>query len=253
MDLEDVRKLSKKERKRLQEEHKKITVDDLEVPEKTEEEIIKENPHIDPDNKYHSALGDRPYKLDKITNVPKGKKKMKSGQVLAIPYAELMEKPEGERRVLVAQTIAGIYKWFKAEPINKYSDEEFLQRTDEFFITCAKLGEHIFWEKYCLALGYGREEINKWQHGSLGKKRAEMLKLVKEFMASYDAEMVLSGNMHPTAYIFRSKNFYGMRDQVDHTVMTGEMIDVDSRAEIQKRLADAKDVTASETHQNDSQ
>lgn len=42
-----------------------------------------------------------------------------------------------------------------------------------------------------------------------------MLKRAKAIISTMDAELAMTGKIQPVVYIFRSKNFYGMRDQVD--------------------------------------
>ena len=42
-----------------------------------------------------------------------------------------------------------------------------------------------------------------------------MIKKAKQILANIDAELVLSRKIPETTYIFRSKNFYGMKDVQD--------------------------------------
>ena len=42
-----------------------------------------------------------------------------------------------------------------------------------------------------------------------------MIKKAKEFIASFESEMVTEGKINPVVYIFRAKNYFGMKDQQD--------------------------------------
>ena len=37
-------------------------------------------------------------------------------------------------------------------------------------------------------------------------------------MSDFDANLLINGKMNPVAYIFRAKNYYGMKDQTESIV-----------------------------------
>jgi hypothetical protein len=45
-----------------------------------------------------------------------------------------------------------------------------------------------------------------------------MIKKAKDLIAAYDANLVAEGKLNPVTYIFRSKNYYGMKDQQEHVI-----------------------------------
>jgi hypothetical protein len=93
----------------------------------------------------------------------------------------------------------------------------------------------------CLALGYARETIWRWENGGEGSTpaRCNLIKKAKDIIATYDANLVAEGKLNPVTYIFRSKNYYGMKDQQEHVITPNNPLgDVTSPEEIKKRLAE---------------
>ena len=155
-------------------------------------------------------------------------------------YKELEEMPDAERRELVSHTLAEIFKWYNMPKVK--TDEELEERIIFFFETCIKTGEMPTWEKLALACGVHRGTLWEWESGGDGSTpmKRDLLKKAKEFMASYDAQVVANNKMPPIAYIFRAKNYYGMRDQVDYNITPKQQIDdVAPVEEIAKRIEGA--------------
>ena len=74
-------------------------------------------------------------------------------------------------------------------------------------------------EKMCLALGYARTTVFDWENGRhCSLARSDMIKKAKDLIATTDAEMAAEGKINPVVYIFRAKNYFGMKDQQDITI-----------------------------------
>lgn len=102
--------------------------------------------------------------------------------------------------------------WYKRQPVK--SDEECIDRLNEFFKHCADTGEIPTVEKMCLSLGTVRQTVFDWEKNcTRGKTRSDIIKKAKEILASIDAELVSRGKIPQVTYIFRAKNFFGMQDQ----------------------------------------
>ena len=90
----------------------------------------------------------------------------------------------------------------------------------------------------------GVEEQNGklvWDAQKLFAHIVEGIKRAKEFLASYDANMVATGKLNPVPYIFRAKNYYGMRDQQEYVLTPNHPLDsanVDEVANKYKLLPD---------------
>lgn len=118
------------------------------------------------------------------------------------------------RREEIAQIVGNAYKWFNREIVK--SDEECADRLNEFFSECNRTGEIPTVEKMSLALGTVRVTVWQWEQGiGCSAVRSNMIKKAKQILANIDAELVLSRKIPETTYIFRSKNFYGMKDVQD--------------------------------------
>ena len=146
------------------------------------------------------------------------------------PNAQVNNNSEDVQRVLNE-----ILFWRKLP--RAQNDEEVAERLDFFFTQCASNQERPTVEKLCLALGYARQTVNEWKNGMhCSAFRSDIIKLAFETLAAYDASMATEGRLNPVPYIFRAKNYYGMRDQVDISAVAanplGETIDAE---EIEKK------------------
>lgn len=134
----------------------------------------------------------------------------------------------------IKQILRNTLYWYKRDIVK--SDEECAERLNEFFEHCAETGELPTVEKMCLALGTDRATVWEWQtKGVHGAGRANMIKQAKAMMAAMDAELVQRNKIPQVTYIFRAKNFYGMRDQTDVVVSPSNPV---GDAASQKELAD---------------
>lgn len=114
----------------------------------------------------------------------------------------------------IAQIVRNSYKWFNKQIVK--SDEECADRLNEFFAECGRTGEIPTVEKMCLALGTVRKTLWEWENGNgCSSARSNMIKKAKQILSNIDAELVLGRKIPETTYIFRSKNFYGMKDVQD--------------------------------------
>lgn len=118
------------------------------------------------------------------------------------------EKPEDVQAVL-----GQVLQWYK-QPKCK-TDEEVAQRTEYFFQTCMEHGQRPTVEAYALSLGVTRTMMGYWKSGRYcSAERTEIINQAYEVFAAFDAGMVITNKMQAVPYIYRSKNYYGMRDNV---------------------------------------
>ena len=100
-------------------------------------------------------------------------------------------------------------------PIVK-SDEECRERLYWFFDKCEKTGQLPTVEKMVMALGTIKQTVWNWEQGKgCSQTRMDMIKKAKGFIAGFESEMVTEGKINPVVYIFRAKNYFGMKDQQD--------------------------------------
>ena len=104
---------------------------------------------------------------------------------------------------------------FYDRPLVK-SDDECRQRLYDFFDTCQKTGQLPTVEKMMMSLGAVKSTVWNWENGNgCSSERMNLIKKAKEFIASFESEMVTEGKINPVVYIFRAKNYFGMKDQQD--------------------------------------
>lgn len=136
----------------------------------------------------------------------------------------------------IKESLSNILYWRKHEAVK--TDEECAERLDEFFTRMNETGEIPTVEKMALALGVSRQAVWQWETGLYGTpERQKMIKKAKEILAALDAELVSKGKIPQVTYIFRAKNFYGMRDQAEVVITPNNPLGSETSAEeIQKRL-----------------
>lgn len=129
------------------------------------------------------------------------------------------------------------------------TDEECEERLAEYFMWCAESGVRPTVEEMSLSLGYTRKTIWEWEQGNAqSKHRSYLIKKAKEYMASFDAKVVVEGGMNPLVYFFRAKNYYGMKDVQDVVITpnASPLGDEANAEEIMKKLNGAKIIEVEE-------
>lgn len=106
-----------------------------------------------------------------------------------------------------------VLRWTKLPRV--VTDEECADRVELYFTSCKDRGVRPVWEELALALGcYDRTQLWRWQQGiGCSVARSNIIKMANTIMASYDARLAVTGKMPQIPYIFRSKNYYDMKDE----------------------------------------
>ena len=109
----------------------------------------------------------------------------------------------------------------------------------EFFQVLSETGELPSVEKMALALGTTRQSIWNWENGiKCSPARQQMIKQAKEMLAAMDADLVSNNKIPQVTYIFRAKNFFGMKDQTDVVITPNNPIGAEvPEEELRKRIA----------------
>lgn len=134
---------------------------------------------------------------------------------------QLIEQDD-EKRAFVAKAVENNLVFFNKGVYEKVtSDEELCERLNWFFTECARTRQIPNIEKMSNALGYHNRTILDWENGRLkgfSPVTGEIIKQAKQILASIDAELAQEGKSQPVVYMFRAKNYYGMKDQQDVVV-----------------------------------
>ena len=151
---------------------------------------------------------------------------------------QLIEQDD-EKRAFVAKCIENNLVFFNAGVQSKVSnDEELCERLNWFFSQCAETQQIPNVEKMANAIGYHRSTLNDWENGvqnGFSPATKDIIKQAKQILASIDAELAQDGKTQPVVYMFRAKNFYGMRDQQDVVVTPNTGMDAADKATIEAK------------------
>lgn len=101
------------------------------------------------------------------------------------------------------------------------NDHELAQRIAEYYNECAETGTVPCIEEMYLSTGFSIGEcediVNRRTKG-FSTNTWRVLQRGRDFQRVFDAKLVIAGKINITAYIFRAKNYYNMRDQYDVNV-----------------------------------
>lgn len=132
-----------------------------------------------------------------------------------------------KKRSFMAKTLKNCYSFFKMGLSPIKSNEELIERLDFFFTQCEETQQIPTIEKMALVLGYTTVTLNnltyetdkapKWVTPETG----HIIKKAKQTIAAMDADLVQEGKIQPVVWMFRAKNYYGMRDQQEIVVTPG--------------------------------
>ena len=179
----------------------------------------KHNPPPDPD-----TLSD-----DQVREIVKQKKRGSTFPTAATNGSSSVEEMRDMMR--------SVLRWYGKPKVK--SDEECAERLEDFFNTLAENGELPTVEKMWLALGIEKTTLWNWEHGiGCSETRASMIQQAKSILSALDVELVNRNKQPVVSYIFRAKNYYGMKDQTDVVVTPNNPIGAEvPEDELRKRIA----------------
>ena len=119
-----------------------------------------------------------------------------------------------EKKEEISRIVHESVQYFPRKTVR--TNEEMAERLNEYFRECYERGQIPTVEDMCLALGTNRKTLYWWEnYDKNNRERAEMISQAKEVLAAIDAKLVSEGKIPQVTYIFRAKNYFGMRDQQD--------------------------------------
>ena len=140
---------------------------------------------------------------------------------------DILGDNEEEKALTVRRSLENILDYFDREIVE--NEEEGYIRTQEYIESCIARGLRPTVEGWALALGTTRASLGDWETGRRhGPLSADFVKKGKEIFAAFDADMVNQGRINPVTYIFRGKNYYGMKDQQDIVVTPKQEVDINT-------------------------
>lgn len=161
-----------------------------------------------------------------------------------IGLKEIVDSPTA--RSVIGEAILAGRKAIRMSPIQ--NNAEFMQRIDDYFEMAQGRSLPPTVEEMSLYCGYTSQSLRDWASGRKkgfddepfpGCTTALIAKKAIEMMHNVDAVMAETVMKNPAAYIFRSKNYYGMVEKQEITVTPSENSTAPLSAdEIAKRLPD---------------
>lgn len=148
---------------------------------------------------------------------------------------------DDDKRVFIGKALHNILAVSKAFDEPPKTEEELCERLNWFFHTCQETNQLPTVEKMCLALSMPRSTVFDWEAGNtrgLGPATSDILKKAKNLIASLDAELAQEGKIQPVVYMFRAKNYYGMKDQQDVVLTPNQGENLPDRATIEAKYAE---------------
>ena len=158
------------------------------------------------------------------------------------PHMEMKKlEQDDDKREFIGKALHNILEVSRAFDTPPKTEEELCERLNWFFQTCQETNQLPTVEKMCLALSMPRSTVFDWESGNtrgLGPATSDILKKAKNLIASLDAELAQEGKIQPVVYMFRAKNYYGMKDQQDVVVTPNQAGDLPDRATIEAKYAE---------------
>lgn len=131
----------------------------------------------------------------------------------------------------IAKAINASFKYLNVP--RPQNDDEIAERINNYFQDCFDNDDIPLIENMALAIGVTRTTLWEWENGGKGSNpvRANMVKKAKEILAGIDAFLVSKGKIPQVTYIFRAKNFFGMKDQQEVVVTPNNPLGDEQNAE----------------------
>ncbi len=145
-----------------------------------------------------------------------------------------------EGQSLVGKILRETLEAYRMTPVQ--SDSELIARLDEYFERCASRDIKPTVEEMCLFTGYSIKTIWAWEtenRGGFTTRTVDIIKKAKGYLATFDARLLIEGKLNPVSYIFRAKNYYGMKDVQDVVLTPNNPLGSDSDPATLKRAIEA--------------
>lgn len=108
--------------------------------------------------------------------------------------------------------------------------DEMQDRITEYFGLCQKAQLNPTVEGLALAVNYDRRSLFEISKGTFNLPFMDIIKEAKDFIAGYDAILAASNKMNSAVYCFRSKNFYGMKDNIQIEAVSNQSGDIPNQS-----------------------
>lgn len=180
-----------------------------------------------------------------LTTINKTQSDFGRGGKYNFPNARLkrLENDDSKREV-IGKSLNNILAVYDAATTPPGSDNELCNRLNWFFRTCADTNQIPTIEKMGLALSLTPRQIKALEMGEnkgFSSGTADIIKKAKNLIASLDAELALDSKIQPVVYMFRAKNFYGMKDVQDVEISAKPLVEQADPAQLEAKYKELPD------------
>lgn len=124
-----------------------------------------------------------------------------------------------EARGMIANAITSAVQACKMPRVN--SNADLIERLEQFFNEAAKRQTYPTVEEMALYCGYSASTLRDWRTGRIsgftdrpdGMTTSEIITRALDVLHAVDAVLASAGKINGLIYIFRSHNYYGMRQK----------------------------------------
>lgn len=127
----------------------------------------------------------------------------------------VIDDGDDKKAPMRSHVLSQVMKWYKLPRVQ--SEDELQERLEIFFDQCIETGEYPTVEKMSLAIGMTTQEIGRVRRGErLSSERfVWLLDRAYEAIHAVEAQMASERATDATVYIFRSKNYFGMTNEIN--------------------------------------
>lgn len=123
----------------------------------------------------------------------------------------------------LVDAMKSVTPYLKNSKVNQNDAVAVQNRIEEYFTRCIENRSIPTFEGMALYCGVVRKTFWQWSTGKDAPyDTAIVIQKARDALAGIDAQLVLQGKINPVSYIFRSKNFYEMKDSVEVSTPTIE-------------------------------
>lgn len=195
---------------------------------------------------------------EELASIRKGKARTAALREKLSKYDE--NNPIANKAIIQEETFEESIKATIAESLDAYlqppvkSDYELQERIQAYFEKCYTRGSIPTWEEiviYCgFTLTWAKRVMNGTSPGFSSRTR-DILAKANGVLQAVDNKLALTNKVNPIVSIFRSKNYYGMADKVEHEHLIDSAPENSfSAQDIRDRYKDMGDVEESRNDSN---
>lgn len=149
---------------------------------------------------------------------------------------DVMVSDKGKQfQMAVGQSLHNVLKLREIGIGKVSSDEEMVQRLEQFFNRCVEMGQIPTIEKACVTLGMTTSELRRIKDGSsqgFSLKTKEIINELYSMCGAIANEMALSNSVNPIIYIFLAKNHFGLTDKQELVITPNNSIEATESVEV---------------------